>query len=129
MATLSLFVKKIGETFSLGEFADLPAVSQNYLIQYGVDQSGTDCHASITRNGKTPFTGTDEEFKAAVRKEVTEWVAKIKSGQLRGRVTEDPKVVARRELGRAIGRELSEAEYDVIVQGATKVLKAAAKAA
>lgn len=92
---LRLFVKKIGQTFDVGEFAKLPEASQQYLVQYGVDQSGTDCHASVTRKD---WKGTDAEFKAEVTKHVMAWITKIQTGAVRARIAEDPQVVARNLL-------------------------------
>jgi len=104
---IRLYVKKINRTFPVGEFADLPAASQEYLIQYGVDQSGTDSHAGVVhpdskaKDGspaKNAFKGTVAEYEAEVLKQVTDWVAKIQTGQVRAKTVEDPMVTTIRTL-------------------------------
>jgi hypothetical protein len=94
---LRLYVKKINETFDIGEFTALPAVSQEYLIQYGIDQAGADSHASVV---KKDWTKSASEFDDAVRAKVNSWIAKIQSGALRASAVEDPDVTTARTLSK-----------------------------
>lgn len=101
---LKLYVKKIGETFDVGEFTQLPESSQQYLAQYGCDQSGADSHSSII---KKDWKGTQAEFGAAVRAKVNGWVTKIQTGQLRATATEDPDVTTAKNLSKLWKREVT----------------------
>jgi hypothetical protein len=119
---IRVLVKKTGRVVEFDE-TKLPPATIAYFIQYGATQSTNDSHASVV---KKDWKGTADEFVAAVNKEVDDFIARAKAGTLATRAPEDPKIVARRELGRMLGRELTEAEYDVILADVAKKHRKAA---
>jgi len=133
---LRLYVKKINRTFDIGESTELPQISQDYLMQYGVDQSGTDSHASLVhpdskaKDGtpaKNAFEGTVAEYQAKVAETAEDWVKRIQTGQVKAKVVEDPKVTMRRELAKELGVELTDDVMEVLKAAVAK--KAQKKAA
>jgi hypothetical protein len=126
---LRVYVKKNGRTYDVGEFEELPASSREAIVNYGAKQLANDSHASViweNREGKRVFTGTEAEYHAEVDREVSEWIVKVKAGQLRTQVTEDPAVVARRFFE---SQGYTPAEIDRMIANAPAAKKTAKKAA
>jgi hypothetical protein len=73
---LTISIKKIADFVDV-DFDNLPPNSVQYVVEYGLTQCLNDCHASVIKKG---WKGTDEEFTAAVWKEVNAKMDQLKTG-------------------------------------------------
>lgn len=84
MKVLSVYVAKLGETFPL----KLPESLHERMMNHGAKQLVNDEHSSLVkkdRSGKIVFTGTDAEFRAAVRKAVVDKITALEAGNWNSR--------------------------------------------
>jgi hypothetical protein len=94
----NMTVSKIDESVDF-DWTTLPESSQRYVVQYGLNKSINDCHASIKRSDYADGPDGDTEWRTDVRDAAFKRIEQIRSGNTPGtRQSADPKTAAMRKL-------------------------------
>lgn len=106
--------KKIGRdyVYESAPGTVLNSVQDEYSWVYGVNLYADRYHASMTREGKNAWTGTDAEFTSKVDAMCIEARDRWHAGDVRTRGAESPATIAIRKV--AIKSGLTEAEFTAI---------------
>ena len=116
MSTITIEIRKLGTTYDFTP-ESLPAVSLEYALKYGLEQSVNDTHSAVKR---ADFK-TDEEFTAAVWAKMQKRIDQILSGNVPTARVADPAAVAARQMAKEMA---DDAELRAEVEAAMARAKA-----